>query len=258
MEPSPEESAGALRCGKYPHVPRVLSQRLLLREFSSHMIRRQKVPTALISVTVRPVEALYRALEKYYAPQQDPEDPEEIWIAIIFVPHDASTKPHHARKLAQKLMNSKDANAFKYEYLFEREIPTSYLKHSVSLKELIKRGSSDWMFLDAEQSFPSPLKEFRKVIISEILSDAYGAGRWLGGIARAFGVGAPVYEIANKIFSDSLGNFGHIGKNRQYVDVYWANNGEDLECHGGIEFGSICDIEDGIKDELDSWLGVFE
>ncbi|KAJ5413127.1 hypothetical protein N7465_005432 [Penicillium sp. CMV-2018d] len=215
MEPSPKgryfyrcyssASAGALRCGKYPHVPRVLSQRQLLHEFSNHMRRRQIVPTALISVTVRPVEALYRALEKYYASQQDLEDPEEIWIAIIF--------PHHARELAQQLDNE-DANAFKYEYLFEREIPMSYLKHNVSLKELIKRGLSPGMFLDAERSFPSNLEEFRKVIMSEILSDAYGAGRWLGGIARAFGVGAPVYEIANKIFSDSLGNFGRIDRNR--------------------------------------------
>ncbi|KAJ5528888.1 hypothetical protein N7527_002281 [Penicillium freii] len=219
------------------------------------MRRKQEVPTALISVTVRPVEALYRALEKYYASQQDPEEP-EIWIAIIFVPDDANTKPHHAHKLAQQLMDNEDANAFKYEYLFEREIPMSYLKHDVSLKELTKRGLSHGMFLDAERSFPSTLEEFWKVIMSEILSDTYGAGRWLGGIARAFGVGAPVYEIANKIFSDSLGNFGHIDRNRQYVDVYWANDGEDLECHGGIEFGSICYIEDGINDELDSWLGV--
>ncbi|KAJ5969600.1 hypothetical protein N7501_005848 [Penicillium viridicatum] len=222
------------------------------------MRQRQIVPTALISVTVCPVEALYRALEKYYASQEDPKDIEEIWIAIILVPDDANTNPHHARELAQQLMGNEDANALKYsyEYLFERKIPMSYLKHNVSLKELTQRGLSHGMFLDAERSFPSTLEEFRKVIMSEILSDAYGAGRWLGGIARAFGVGAPVYEIANKIFSDSLGNFGHIDRNRQYVDVYWANDGEDLECHGGIEFGSICYIEDGINDELDSWLGI--
>lgn len=172
------------------------------------------------------------------------------------MPDDANTKLHHARKLAQQLMDSEDANAFEYEYLFEREIPRSYLEHSVSLKEVFKRGRSDGMLLDEEGSFPSTLEEFRKVIMSAILSDVYDAGRWLGGIARTFGARAPAYEIANKIFSDSLGSFGHIDQNRQYVDVYWANDGEDLECHGGIEFGSICDIEDGIKDELDSWLGI--
>ncbi|KAJ5213372.1 hypothetical protein N7449_000541 [Penicillium cf. viridicatum] len=231
----------------------MLSQRELLHEFSNHMIRRQRVPTALISVTVRPVEALYRALEKCYASQ---EDPEEIWIAIIFVPDDANTKPHHARELAQQLMDNKDANAFRYEYLFEREIPRSYLEHNVSLKELIKRGLSDGMFLDAERSFPGTLEEFRRVIMSAILLDAYDAGRWLGGISRAFGAGAPVYEIANKIFSDSLGNFRHIDQNHQYVNVYWANDQGDLEFHGGIEFGSICDIENGIRDKLDSWLDI--
>ncbi|KAJ9492012.1 hypothetical protein VN97_g1253 [Penicillium thymicola] len=222
-------SAGALRCGKYPHVP-----------------------TALISVTDRPVEALYRALEKCHASQ---EDPKEIWIAILFVPDDANTQPHHAREFAQQLMDSRDAKVFKHEYLFEREIPMSYLEHNVSLREIFKRGSVG-MFLDAKGSFPSTLEEFRKMIMSEILLDAYGAGRWLGGIARAFGVRAPVYRIANKIFSDSLGSFRRIDGDLQYVYVYWANNDGYLEFHGGIEFESIRYVEDGISDELDSWLGI--
>lgn len=161
----------------------------------------------------------------------------------------------HARELAQQLMDNKDANAFRYEYLFEREIPRSYLEHNVSLKELIKRGLSDGMFLDAERSFAGTLEEFRRVIMSAILSDAYDAGCWLGGIFRAFGARAPVYEIASKIFSDSLGNFRHIDQNPQYVNVYWANDQKDLEFHGGIEFG-ICDIENGIRDELDPWLDI--
>lgn len=55
-------------------------------------------------------------------------------------------------------MDSRDANAFKYEYLFEREIPTSYLEHNISLKELIKHGLSDGMFIDTERSFPSALE----------------------------------------------------------------------------------------------------
>ncbi|KOS46811.1 hypothetical protein ACN38_g2276 [Penicillium nordicum] len=239
-------SAGALRCGKYPDVPKILSHGDLLREFSNHMIRGQRVPTALISVTDRPIEALYRALEKYHAKQ---EDPKEIWIAIIFVPDDANTQPHHARKFAQQLMGSRDAKVFKHEYLFEWEIPRSYLKHNVSLRELFKGGRSIGSFLDTNGSFPGTLEEFRKLIMSEILLDAYGAGRWIGGIARAFGVRAPVYEIANGICSDSLGSFRRIDEDSQYFYVYWAN---DNGFHGGIEFGSICYVEDGISDELDS------
>lgn len=182
----------------------MLPQGQLLREFSNHMIRRQRVPTALISVTVRSVEALYRALEKYYIWQQDPENLEEIWIAIIFVPDDANMKPHHARELAQQLMDSEDANAFKYEYLFEREIPESYLEHNIPLKELIKRGLSDRMFLDAERYFPSTLEKFRKVMMSAILSDAYDADRWLGCIARAFGVRAPCMRSRTRYFQKIL------------------------------------------------------
>ncbi|KAJ5607206.1 hypothetical protein N7537_003825 [Penicillium hordei] len=191
------------------------------------MIRRQRVPTALISVTICPIEALYRASERCYVLQQDPEDPAEIWIVIIFGLDDANTTLHHARELAQQLMDSKDSNAFKYEYLFEREIPTSYLQHNVSLKELIKRGLTDGMFLNIEGSFPSTLEEFRNVVMSAILSDAYGAGRWLGG-ARAFGAG--------HLFS---WKFRRIDRYRQYIDVYWVNDEGDLEFDYGLEFGSI-------------------
>lgn len=67
-----------------------------------------------------------------------------------------------------------------------------------------------------------------------------------------------MYEIANKIFSDSHGNSVHIDRNRQYVDVYWVNDEGDLDSTVVLSLGAYaCDIEDGIKDELDSWLGIW-
>lgn len=144
--------------------------------------------------------------------------PEEIWIAILFVPDDAKIKPHHACELAQRFREYKNTNFFKYEYLFEREIPKDYVKHKVSLKRLIECGLSVERFLDAENSLPSSLRDMQKIATSELLNaDAYGAGRWVGGIARAFGAGAPVYNIASKILSDCLGGHSCIDEDHQYV-----------------------------------------
>lgn len=50
----------------------------------------------------------------------------------------------------------------------------------------------------------------------------------------------------------------HIDRNRQYVDVYWVNDEGDLDSTVVLSLGAYaCDIEDGIKDELDSWLGIW-
>ncbi|KAJ5464318.1 uncharacterized protein N7458_000004 [Penicillium daleae] len=250
-------SAGALRCGKYDDAPNKLSHHELLHEFANHRIRTKKVPTALVSVTVRPLEALQRALAKFYTPQEYAEGPKEIWIAILFVPDDAKIKPHRACELAQQSTGSKNTDVFKYEYLFEREIPKAYVKHNVSLEKLLEGGLSVKSFLDADKNFPSTLRSLQRLVMRELLDgDAYGVGRWLGGIARAFGIGAPFYEIAHNILSDCLKRFSCIDEDHQYGYFHWVDDYGNVELCGGIEFASICDIEDGIKDEFDSWLGL--
>jgi hypothetical protein len=250
-------SAGALRSGKLDDAPNPLSNYELRREFNNHRNRTRKVPTALVSVSIRPLEALHRALAKCYAPQKYAEDPEKIWIAILFVPDDARIKPHRACELAQQFGDSKNTVVFKYEYLFERGIPKNYVQHKVSLRKLLEGGLRVKSFLDADKNLPSTLRGLKKLITSELLNgDAYGAGRWLGGVARAFGIRAPFYEIAHKILSDCLKGFSCIDEDHQFVYFKWVDDDGNVELCGGIEFASICDIEDGIEDELDSWHGL--
>jgi hypothetical protein len=79
-----------------------LSQAELICEFERHRNRANRVPTALGSVTDRPIEAFHRGFKKFYNLD---EDPEQIWIVIIFVPGtDAKTEStvyHPMRELAK-------------------------------------------------------------------------------------------------------------------------------------------------------------
>ncbi|PKX99534.1 uncharacterized protein P174DRAFT_469446, partial [Aspergillus novofumigatus IBT 16806] len=98
-----------------------------------HWDRVNRIPTALVSVSDRPIEALHHGLEKYYNLR---EDPGLIWIVIIFI-LDTDASYHHAKKLAQQLENMEDPNVFKYEYIFKWEVPEQYVEHQVSLQILL-------------------------------------------------------------------------------------------------------------------------
>jgi hypothetical protein len=65
------------------HIGPTLSKSELLHQFKRHRHLKQKVPTALVSVSDRPIEAVHCAFVKYY---NEHEDPQNIWIAIISVP----------------------------------------------------------------------------------------------------------------------------------------------------------------------------
>lgn len=84
-------SAGQLRSGRYHdgHLP--FTEKELLREFDIHRMRENKQPTALVSVTDRPFEALHRALAKHYYSY---EDPGRSWIVIIRVPDGGNNNAH--------------------------------------------------------------------------------------------------------------------------------------------------------------------
>lgn len=171
------ESAGQLRSGRHHSGHPALSERDLLYEFDIHRIRENRQPTALVSVTKRPLEALNRALAKYY---HSYEDPGEIWIAIIQVPGSGKSYGlHHAQSLArQSNYHDVDVEAFKYEYVFEWEIPRVYVKHRVSVKTQSYRGIKRMIDLQyCAQGFPS-FRETRTALVKEILeSDPYYVGR---------------------------------------------------------------------------------
>lgn len=106
-----------------------LSESDLFRQFELHNDRRNRIPTALVSVSDRPIEALHRAFDKYY---NWGEDPSTIWIAIISVPvtHCGEKPYHHAQELAD------GDDRLKHEYLFEWKIPKQTVKHTVSVETL--------------------------------------------------------------------------------------------------------------------------
>jgi hypothetical protein len=63
---------GALEAGLSHGSPLLPTQRLL--EFDRHRYLKNRNPTALVSVTDCPIEALHRAFFKYYNDGEDPED----------------------------------------------------------------------------------------------------------------------------------------------------------------------------------------
>ncbi|GFF60995.1 hypothetical protein IFM51744_10551 [Aspergillus udagawae] len=208
-------SAGRLRCGMDRVGPR-LSQAELLFQFDRHRDRANRIPTALVSVSDRIIEALHRGLEKYYNLS---EDPGRIWIAIIFVPDTDATKKstgyHHAKKLAQQVEKMEDPNVFEYEYIFEWEVPEQYVEHRVSLQTLLDRGLDLCDYLDETDHLPD-LKTLRKEMTKRLLNPSfsgYDIGRSLGRMARCFGARAPVYEIASQLLTDCP---RRIGVNHQY------------------------------------------
>ncbi|CAG8908885.1 unnamed protein product [Penicillium egyptiacum] len=229
-------SAGELRSGKYHdgHLPLTKEDRL--HEFNIHRDRNNKQPTALVSVTDRPLEALHRALAKYY---DSDEDPGRIWIVIIRVPDGADNNgPRHAGSLAQQI--NLDADIFQHEYVFEWEIPQQYVEHVVSVRTLLGRRIGRIIDL----GFPD-FRTTRDALVKGILDsdDAYGTGRLLGSLAQAFGTGTYTYEIALQTLQNCL-SVGKIDEDHQYVHY-----GGGL-CRS-LGFNAICSIELGIQDQLD-------
>ncbi|KAF3019918.1 hypothetical protein E8E15_003733 [Penicillium rubens] len=195
-----EKSAGGLTCGLKRIGPR-LSKPDLSLHFKHHKDRHNTYrPTALVSVTDRPIEALHRAFVKHY---NGGEVPSTIWVAIISVPAttDAEKLYHHAQQLA-------DADIkFKHEYLFEWQIPDQYVEHIISVKTLLSRGLDLKEYLDHgddKRSLPKLSTFISRVAegISNDSIDGYDFGRNLADIAQCFGARAPVLEIAWQILYD--------------------------------------------------------
>ncbi|CAG7974393.1 unnamed protein product [Penicillium olsonii] len=226
-----EESAGGLTCG-LRRVGSRLSETDLSTHFERHRVQGNRNPTALVSVSDRPIEALHRAFVKHY---NYGEDPSTISIVIISVPDTtAIEKPyHHAQKLAD------GAIEFKHEYIFEWQIPQQYVEHIVSVETILSRGIDLREYLDHGDNgsrLPN-LSTFMARLSGGISRhDGYGFGRHVARIARCFGARAPVQEIALRILEDCPGYFNILTVEPDTRYFYWV----DL----------------GIEEEMfDSWLG---
>jgi hypothetical protein len=221
-----------------------LSEDDLLNEWDIHRFEKNRQRTALVSVTNRPLEALNRALKKYY---NSHENPGTIWIVIIRVPDGRnSIRPHHVQRLAQRLAQRRDDPAddvvkYKYEYVFEWEIPQEYVVHCVSLRTLIHRGIERMLRLQYyPQGFPSFKKMRDDLLKNNILANPSGTEFWLCSLAQAFGARAYTYEIALRTLHNCLSG-GYIDEDNQYVYFNWA------DFCGSLEFSDIRDIEIGIQ-----------
>lgn len=240
-------SAGQLRSGLYfdDHPP--LTEADVLDEFDNHRIRENEHPTALVSVTSRLLEAVHRALEKCCHCR---EASETVWIVIIRVPsgenHDG---PHHARELALQWGHERP-DVFKYEYLFEWEISREYVEDQISVETLLERGIIQSLGLHkCTEGFPS-FRNLQSMLVDTILeSDTYSTGRWLGSLAQALGARTCTYELTMQILRDCLSGC-YIDEDNQFVHLRGS------EPCGILEFSDICDIEDGIRDQLDSCLDI--
>jgi hypothetical protein len=230
-----------------------LSQAGLLNEFDLHRDRANRLPTALVSVTDRPIEALHRGFEKVYNLN---EEPEEIWIAIIFVPDtDVKTESivyHPAKELAKQLESVENPNVFEHEYVFEWEIPEQYVEHRVSLQTLRDRGLDLHEYLDGDDDLPN-LTTLRQDMTERLLNPSFSSdniSRSVAQMARCFGARAPVHKIASQ-FMSHLPCLSFVDHDYQYV--YWAGYSDP------IDFEHLHWVLLGIEEELsDHWLADSE
>lgn len=158
-------------------------------------------------------------------------------------------RPYHAKKLAQQ-SHIKNADLFKYEYLFEWEIPLEYVEHRVSVRTLLNRDIEELLGL---QHFANDFPCFRymqETLVCNILeSHLYTAGRWLGSLAQAFGARTCTYELAFQILRTILDG-GRIDEDGQFVRFGM------LGSSGVLEFSDICATEHGIREHLNQYPGI--
>jgi hypothetical protein len=200
-------SAGSLISGKGQGDGR-LSENDLQSEFDNHILQDQAVPTALVSVSTRVIDTLRRAFNKLY---KDNESPDQIWIAIFHVPNEDSDKKthHHAEDLARK-GKRRDYKLFRYEYVFEWEIPQKYFVHKVSVQTLRERGFDMEEYLCNREVSRSrnalpPTSILRQEVAKSFLDPTHGGyniGLDLGNLARCFGARSPVHHIAHQLHHD--------------------------------------------------------
>jgi hypothetical protein len=235
-----DRSAGGLISGRGSG-DRRLSVTDLYSEFKNHSQKDSEAPTALVSASNRIVDTLQRAFNKFYKHE---ESPHEIWVAFIYVPDSERDVYHHAEKLAQ-CTNKHDNECFRYEYLFEWEIPQRYLIHRVSIATLMDRGYDMGRYLEANE-LPSTWKLCAKISksILDPCNTAYDVGLNLGHLSRYFGARAPIRQIAHQMLQD-------------FSSVLFNDDGLHILrviCTGRRFDRQECqDIEEGISTALYDW-----
>lgn len=232
-----------------------LSDADLLEEFRKHADKRNREPTALVSVSERIIDTMTRALNKYYG---DGESPTDIWIAFIEFPADGTNESpsrlHPASKLARDCGLS-DPQVFHYEAVIEWAIPESNVLHQVSLHTLMDRGllkesCLTQAILESEPFSTKDLKCFVSRDLQTHSYDPFGFGVFLASFAKKFGARAPLNWIAHQLFHDCV----HRGiYDIDPVTLRYAHQREEPTLVSN-EF--LKEVEGAIKTALyDWWLG---
>lgn len=171
----------------------------LLDNFRLHSNSRNRIPTALVSVSRRIVDTLKRAFDKYLRG----EDPNDIRIVFIEFPQNRCRpvpRTHRAHELAEAC-GYRNFTSFYHEVLFEWAIPQSYVIHEVPLATVMDHP---WC-LDEYFVQSASTQEVRDRIANDFkFQHSRDSGYSLGRFAWAFGAEAPVEWIAHRLFWDCV------------------------------------------------------
>jgi hypothetical protein len=81
------------------------------------------------------------------------EDPQDVWIVFIHIPHTGIAAPcHSVLNLARQV--GFDAELLKSEYVFDSEIKEEYVEHGVSLQPLINTDIGRYINLQLAHTWP--------------------------------------------------------------------------------------------------------
>ncbi|KAI0113659.1 hypothetical protein GGR51DRAFT_506171 [Nemania sp. FL0031] len=177
-----------------------LSMPELCKEFDKHSNLYNREPTALVSVSTRVLDTVRRAYAKHL---EDGEPAADIWIVFIEVPDGSSARIHAAEDLATRCCIANPI-LFRYERVFEWEIPEEWILYRVSLQTLFDCGL-DWH----EHYFPQypdcvPWTSYlRNNITSHLdLDDPRNPKQFLIDFTQHWGSEAPMGWIAYQLSKD--------------------------------------------------------
>ncbi|KAK0110991.1 hypothetical protein ONS95_001372 [Cadophora gregata] len=187
-------SAGGLVCGKGLAHRRELSFKERYQEFNDHHKHKDEPePTALVSVSDKLSRTISGALRRCKHREERAED---VWIALIYVPHSEVPAPYHS---AADLVWPEDKDLFRSEYLFDWEINEEYVAHVVSLRVLLDRGIERYIDLEADDT--SSLEQGMWDGTKNLGN--FDRGLYFAAIGRCFGARAPVQYFAGQLCVNS-------------------------------------------------------
>jgi hypothetical protein len=180
-------SAGGLICGKGLDQRKELSFEERNEEFNERHKHFKDEPelTAFVSVSDKLSRTISGALQR-----AEKERAEDVWIALIYVPHSEGPVPYHTAADLVSLQKS----LFKSEYIFDWEISEEY-DHVVSLRTLLDRDIERYIDLENKNTFSLQQDMKRRTKLLE----EFDIGLYFAAIARCFGARAPVQYIASQL-----------------------------------------------------------